>query len=67
MVTRILNVVKELVNDSVTVLLVGQMVHKALSTADSAHVLSHGRVVLSGSAKDLASQAAVREIYLGSG
>jgi branched-chain amino acid transport system ATP-binding protein len=66
MVTRILDVVKELVNDGVTILLVEQMVHKALSIADSAYVLSHGRVVLSGPAKDLANQAAVKEVYLGS-
>ncbi len=67
MVTRILDVVKELVNDGVTVLLVEQMVHKALSIADSAYVLSHGRVVLSGPASELANQDAVKEVYLGSG
>ena len=36
MVTRILDVVKELVEEGVTVLLVEQMVHKALATADTA-------------------------------
>jgi branched-chain amino acid transport system ATP-binding protein len=66
LVTRILDVVRELVNDGVTVLLVEQMVHKALSIADSAYVLSHGRVVLSGPAKDLVNQDAVKEVYLGS-
>ena len=66
MVTRILDVVKELVAEGVTVLLVEQMVHKALSIADSAYVLSHGRVVLSGPAKDLVNAAAVKDVYLGS-
>jgi branched-chain amino acid transport system ATP-binding protein len=66
MVTRILDVVKELVAEGVTVLLVEQMVHKALSIADTAYVLSHGRVVLSGPAKELASAPAVKDVYLGS-
>jgi branched-chain amino acid transport system ATP-binding protein len=67
MVTRILDVMKELVAEGVTVLLVEQMVHKALSVSDTAYVLSHGRVVLSGPAKELASQPAVKEVYLGAG
>jgi branched-chain amino acid transport system ATP-binding protein len=66
MVTRILDVVKELVAEGVTVLLVEQMVHKALSIADTAYVLSHGRVVLSGPAKELASAPEVKDVYLGS-
>ncbi|HEY1281222.1 MAG TPA: ABC transporter ATP-binding protein [Acidimicrobiales bacterium] len=66
MVTRILDVVKELVAEGVTVLLVEQMVHKALSIADTAYVLSHGRVVLSGPAKELVNAAAVKDVYLGS-
>jgi branched-chain amino acid transport system ATP-binding protein len=41
-------------------------VHKALSIADTAYVLSHGRVVLSGPAKDLANAPAVKDVYLGS-
>jgi branched-chain amino acid transport system ATP-binding protein len=67
MVNRILDVVNELVAEGVTVLLVEQMVHKALSIADTAYVLSHGRVVLSGPAKDLANAPAVKDVYLGSG
>jgi branched-chain amino acid transport system ATP-binding protein len=67
MVTRILDVVTELVSEGVTVLLVEQMVHKALSIADTAYVLSHGRVVLSGPAKELSSAPAVKDVYLGSG
>jgi branched-chain amino acid transport system ATP-binding protein len=67
MVNRILDVVKELVAEGVTVLLVEQMVHKALSISDTAYVLSHGRVVLSGPAKELANAPAVKDVYLGSG
>jgi branched-chain amino acid transport system ATP-binding protein len=67
LVNRILDVVNELVAEGVTVLLVEQMVHKALSIADTAYVLSHGRVVLSGPAKELANASAVKDVYLGSG
>jgi len=66
MVNRILDAVQELVRDGVTVLLVEQMVHKALAVADYAYVLGHGKVVLEGPAKELASQPAVRQVYLGS-
>jgi branched-chain amino acid transport system ATP-binding protein len=49
----------------VTVLLVEQNTKLALSVAQHALVLESGRVVLSGAAADLASDARVREAYLG--
>jgi branched-chain amino acid transport system ATP-binding protein len=66
LVNRILDAVQELVRDGVTVLLVEQMVHKALAVADYAYVLGQGKVVLEGPAKELAAQPAVRQVYLGS-
>ncbi len=53
MVTRILDSVRELVTDGVTVLLVEQMVNKALAAADYAYVLGRGQVVLEGPAAEL--------------
>ena len=47
------------------VLLVEQNVAKALAFADRAHVLDKGRVVLSGTAADLAQDEGVRRAYLG--
>jgi branched-chain amino acid transport system ATP-binding protein len=66
MVTRILESVRDLVTDGVTVLLVEQMVNKALAAADYAYVLGRGQVVLEGPAAELTGHPAVREVYLGS-
>jgi len=48
-----------------TILLVEQNARIALELADRAYVLQHGQVVLSGSARDLATDAAVQKAYLG--
>jgi len=66
LVNRILDSVKELVTEGVTVLLVEQMVHKALAVSDFAYVIGHGQVVFEGEASQLATQPEVREVYLGS-
>ena len=66
LVNRILDAVQQLVQEGVTVLLVEQMVHKALAVSDWAYVLGQGEVVLQGPANELASQPAVKEVYLGS-
>jgi branched-chain amino acid transport system ATP-binding protein len=66
LVVQILDIVKGLVTEGVTVLLVEQMVHKALAVADWAYVLGNGKVVLEGRADELAAHPAVREVYLGS-
>jgi branched-chain amino acid transport system ATP-binding protein len=49
----------------VTVLLVEQRLAEALAIADRAYVLQTGRVVMSGPAKEIAADAAVRRAYLG--
>src|SRR5689334_21974986 len=49
----------------VTVLLVEQRLAEALAIADRAYVLQTGRIVLSGAARDIAGDAAVRKAYLG--
>ncbi|HHV19051.1 MAG TPA: ABC transporter ATP-binding protein [Thermoanaerobacterales bacterium] len=48
-----------------TILLAEQNAKKALEIADRAYVLETGRVVLSGSGKDLLDNPAVQEAYLG--
>jgi branched-chain amino acid transport system ATP-binding protein len=49
----------------ITILLVEQNARMALELADRAYVLQHGRVAVSGTASDLASDPQVRKAYLG--
>lgn len=51
--------------DGVTVLLVEQDVHAALSVADRGYVLETGEIVREGSARELESDPEVRRAYLG--
>jgi branched-chain amino acid transport system ATP-binding protein len=51
--------------DGLTVLLVEQNVHQALTLADVGYVLETGRIVLSGPATDLLASPLVRSAYLG--
>jgi branched-chain amino acid transport system ATP-binding protein len=49
----------------VAVLLVEQDVMNALELASRAYVIDHGRVTTAGASKDLASDPAIREAYMG--
>jgi branched-chain amino acid transport system ATP-binding protein len=49
----------------VTVLLVEQMAAQALALADRAYVLERGRITLEGPARDVRSNPAVIDAYLG--
>ena len=48
-----------------TILLVEQNAHKALSVADRAYVLETGKIIMGGDAKELLSDDRVRQAYLG--
>lgn len=66
MVTRILEAVQQLRTESgITILLVEQMVTLTLKIADRAYVLDRGRIVLSGDAREMLEDPAVRASYLG--
>jgi len=56
---------RKIQSEGLTVLLVEQNVHLALSVSHHAYVLSEGRVVLSGPAEDVAGNEEVRRSYLG--
>jgi branched-chain amino acid transport system ATP-binding protein len=64
-VQQLTDVLAEVRRQGVTVLLVEQDVHTALSMADRGYVMETGSIVLSGPAKTLVSDPAVRRAYLG--
>ncbi len=64
-VERLLEVLTDIQKQGVTVLLVEQDVHSALSVADRGYVLERGRVALTGPARELLDDPRVKEAYLG--
>jgi branched-chain amino acid transport system ATP-binding protein len=65
MVASILETIRKVNAEGVTVLLVEQNVAHALSLAQTAYVLENGRIVLHGPAADLADNPHVKRAYLG--
>jgi branched-chain amino acid transport system ATP-binding protein len=59
------NVIRRINELGITVLLVEQNVHQTLAIAHHGYVLSQGKVVASGTAKELAENAEVRAAYFG--
>ena len=59
------NVIRHINQLGITVLLVEQNVHQTLAIAQHGYVLSQGRVVASGTARELADNAEVRAAYFG--
>ena len=65
MISRVYDAIRAIGDLGVTLLLVEQNVNQALSVADRAYVIQHGRVALSGTGKELHGNEDVRRIYLG--
>jgi branched-chain amino acid transport system ATP-binding protein len=65
MVQLIFKIVKTIVSEGTTILLVEQNAHMALAIASSAHVLEVGTMVTSGPAAELARDDKIRKAYLG--
>ena len=65
LVQRIFDLIKELHKSGTTILLVEQNAEMALSIADRAYVLESGRVVLTGTGKELAASDEIKKAYLG--
>ena len=63
-VNEIFDIIQKIKADGTTVLLVEQNAKKALSIADRAYVLETGNIVLSGDAKVLMNDDAVKKAYL---
>lgn len=64
-VSQVFELIAELHAEGVSVLLVEQNVQKSLAIADRAYVMELGRVVLSGSADELARDSSIQDRYLG--
>ena len=64
-IDRILDVAQSLARDGVAVLLVEQLVEKALARADRCYLMATGRIVHEGLAKDLAGSDILHSAYLG--
>ena len=65
LIDQIFEIIKQLHKDGTTILLVEQNASKALEIADRAYVLETGKVILSGTGKELASSDDVKKAYLG--
>jgi branched-chain amino acid transport system ATP-binding protein len=62
---EVLEVIKHLRDQGITIFLVEQNVRLTLETADRAYVLENGQIVLEGKGKDLLQDDMVRKAYLG--
>jgi branched-chain amino acid transport system ATP-binding protein len=65
MVEQVFETIRTINQQGVTILLVEQNALMALSIADQAYVMESGRIVLSGSGKDLIDDEKVQRAYLG--
>jgi len=67
LVEEIFDIIREINREGVTVLLVEQNAHMALSIANRGYVLETGTIELEGQAQELAANPQVQEAYLGGG
>ncbi len=65
MVDRVYDILARWKSQGLTILMVEQSANHALQLVDRAYVLSHGAVVMAGTAAALRNDPAVREAYLG--
>ena len=65
LVEQIFDIIKELHAAGTTILLVEQNAQMALSVADRGYVLETGKIVTSGSGKELLNDESVKKAYLG--
>jgi branched-chain amino acid transport system ATP-binding protein len=65
LVQSVFDAIKGIHQQGVTVLLIEQKAYAALQIADRGYVMESGRIVLGGTAKDLAEDDRVKKAYLG--
>jgi branched-chain amino acid transport system ATP-binding protein len=64
-VEKVLDTVRTINEEGVTVLLVEQNIHDSLNVADRGYVLEQGRIILEGNSRELLSNSHIKEVYLG--
>ena len=64
-VEKVLDTVRTINEEGVTVLLVEQNIHDSLNAANRGYVLEEGRIVLEGKSRELLSNSHIKEVYLG--
>ena len=64
-IQEIFDIIQDIQKHGTTVLLIEQNANKALAIADRGYVLETGKIVLSGTGKELAASDEVRKAYLG--
>ena len=65
LVDQVFEIIKDINNDGTTILLVEQNAGKSLAISDRAYVLETGKIVLSGTGKELMESEEVKKAYLG--
>ena len=63
--SEVLEVIKHLREQGITIFLVEQNVRNTLETADRAYVMENGQIVLEGKGKDLLQNDMIKKAYLG--
>jgi branched-chain amino acid transport system ATP-binding protein len=64
-VEKVLDTVRTINEEGVTVLLVEQNIHDSLEVANRGYVLEEGKIILEGKSKELLSNSHIKEVYLG--
>ncbi len=64
-VEKVLDTVRVINEEGVTVLLVEQNIHDSLGVANRGYVLEEGKIVLEGKSRELLSNSHIKEVYLG--
>jgi branched-chain amino acid transport system ATP-binding protein len=64
-VEKVLDTVRTVNDEGVTVLLVEQNIHDSLNVADRGYVLEEGKIILEGRSRELLSNSHIKEVYLG--
>lgn len=65
LVDRVMEILKEISRQGLTVLLVEQKVQEALEMADRGYVFQTGRIIAGGTGKELQESDMVKKAYMG--